>query len=231
MTAQDYLDGQLILIDKPYGWTSFDVVKKIRWQLLRQFGFKKLKVGHAGTLDPLASGLLIICTGKFTKRIDEVQAKPKTYTGTMVLGATTPSYDLETTIDKTYPTEHLTEEKIKEATAQFIGEIDQKPPVFSAIKKDGKRLYELARAGKEVAVESRKVHLSRFVITHVAMPEVEFEVQCSKGTYIRSLANDFGHALQSGAYLKSLRRTHIGAFSVADALLPEDWVALIQQSR
>lgn len=228
MTAQELVDGQIILIDKPYGWTSFDVVKKIRGKLQHQFHLKKLKVGHAGTLDPLATGLLIICTGKFTKHIDELQGLPKTYTGTLVLGATTPSFDLETEINQTFPTQHLTEKILKEATQQFLGEIDQKPPVFSAIKKEGKRLYEMARAGKEVEVESRKVWVYNFEIERILMPEIDFLVKCSKGTYIRSLAHDFGHAVDSGAHLKNLRRTHIGEYGVAQALTVEAFMKSIE---
>jgi len=182
---------------------------------------KKFKIGHAGTLDPLATGLLIICTGKFTKKITEIQAQAKEYTGTIVLGATTPSYDLETEVDSTFPTEHITEALILETTKQFLGEIDQKPPVFSAIKKDGKRLYEHARAGEEVEIASRKTTIYEFEITRIAMPEIDFRVKCSKGTYIRSLAFDFGKALQSGGYLSVLRRTKIGEYSVENGISPD----------
>lgn len=230
MTAQKLIDGQIILIDKPYGWTSFDVVKKIRYKLQHTFHLKKLKVGHAGTLDPLATGLLIICTGKFTKRIDELQGLPKTYTGTFVLGATTPSFDLETEIDQTYPVQHLDEALLQTTTKKFIGEIDQKPPVFSAIKKGGKRLYEMARAGKEITVESRKVKIYHFNLERISLPEADFSVSCSKGTYIRSLAHDFGRAVGSGAYLKNLRRTHIGEYGVAAALTVEAFISGIEQA-
>ena len=217
-TAQDYLDGQLVLIDKPLEWTSFQVVNKLRWHIRQAFNLKKIKVGHAGTLDPLATGLLVICTGKMTKQIDTFQGQIKTYTGTFVLGSTTPSYDLETTIDKEFPTSHITTELIHETTGQFIGEIDQYPPVFSALKKEGKRLYEFARAGEFVKINSRKVTIKEFKITNIEGLKIDFSVTCSKGTYIRSLAYDFGKALNSGAHLSVLRRTKIGDFSVENAI-------------
>lgn len=222
MKAEDFLEGQILLIDKPLTWSSFQAVNKLKYVLKRKYDLpKKFKIGHAGTLDPLATGLLIICTGKFTKKITEIQAQTKEYTGTIVLGATTPSYDLETEVDATFPTEHITEALILETTKQFLGEIDQKPPVFSAIKKDGKRLYEHARAGEEVEIASRKTTIYEFEITRIALPEVDFRVQCSKGTYIRSLAFDFGKALQSGGYLSVLRRTKIGDYSVENGITPE----------
>lgn len=221
-TADDFLNGQIILIDKPLKWSSFQAVNKLKYLLKHHYNLpKKFKIGHAGTLDPLATGLLIICTGKFTKTISEIQSQTKEYTGTITVGATTPSYDLETEVDATFPTDHITEELIQETTKQFLGEIDQKPPVFSAIKKDGKRLYEHARAGEEVEIASRKTTIYEFEITRVALPEIDFRVQCSKGTYIRSLAYDFGKALQSGGYLSALRRTKIGAYQVEDGLTPE----------
>ncbi|WP_299259693.1 tRNA pseudouridine(55) synthase TruB [uncultured Aquimarina sp.] len=221
LTEQDYKDGQILLIDKPLQWTSFQVVNKLRWLIRRNFAIKKIKVGHAGTLDPLASGLLIICTGKFTKRIQEFMGQIKEYTGTITLGATTPSYDLETEIDETFPIDHISEEVIKTTTKQFIGEIEQYPPIFSALKKNGKRLYEYARQGEEVEISVRKITISTFEITRVELPEVDFRVVCEKGTYIRSLAHDFGKALQSGGHLSVLRRTKIGEFSVDDAISPE----------
>ena len=217
-TAQDYLDGQLVLIDKPLEWTSFQVVNKLRWHIRQAFNLKKIKVGHAGTLDPLATGLLIICTGKMTKQIDTFQGQIKTYTGTFVLGSTTPSYDLETAIDQEFPTAHITPALIHKTTAQFIGEIDQFPPVFSALKKEGKRLYEFARAGESVKINSRKVTIEEFKITKIEGLKVNFSVTCSKGTYIRSLAHDFGKALESGAHLSALGRTKIGDFSVEKAI-------------
>ncbi len=222
MTAEDFLEGQIILIDKPLKWSSFQAVNKLKYILKRRYDLpKKFKIGHAGTLDPLATGLLIICTGKFTKKITEIQAQTKEYTGTITIGATTPSYDMETEVDATFPTDHITEQLILETTKQFLGEIDQKPPVFSAIKKDGKRLYEHARAGEEIEVASRKTTLYEFEITRIALPEIDFRVQCSKGTYIRSLAFDFGKALQSGGYLSALRRTKIGDYSVENGISPE----------
>lgn len=230
-TAEDFLEGQILLIDKPLKWSSFQAVNKLKYVLKRHHSLpKKFKIGHAGTLDPLATGLLIICTGKFTKRITEIQGQAKEYTGTFVVGATTPSYDLETEIDATFPTEHITAEMIEETTKQFFGEIDQKPPVFSAIKKDGKRLYEHARAGEEVEIASRKTTIHEFKITRIALPEIDFRVVCSKGTYIRSLAFDFGKALNSGAYLSVLRRTKIGNYDVANAISPEGFEQQLNQS-
>ncbi len=223
MTAEDFQNGQILLIDKPLHWTSFQAVNKMKWLLKSKLGLKKIKIGHAGTLDPLASGLLIVCTGKFTKRISELQGQQKEYTGTFYIGATTPSYDLETEIDQTFATGHINEELIKQTTSQFIGEIDQKPPIFSAIKKDGKRLYEHARAGESIEIASRKTTIHEFEITRIALPEVDFRVVCSKGTYIRSLAYDFGRALQSGAHLTALRRTKIGEYDVVNAISPREF--------
>jgi tRNA pseudouridine55 synthase len=224
MTEEDYKNGQVLLIDKPLEWTSFQVVNKLRWHIKQRFGIKKIKVGHAGTLDPLATGLLIICTGKQTKEIHTYQGQVKEYTGTFTIGATTPSYDLETTIDKTFPTEHITEKILQQTTQQFIGDIQQKPPIFSAIKKEGKRLYELARKGETTEIKARTVTITEFEITEVNLPEVEFKVVCSKGTYIRSLAFDFGKALGSGAHLSALRRTRIGNFSVEKASSIEHFI-------
>lgn len=223
-TLEDYKDGQILLIDKPLTWTSFQAVNKLRWAIKQAFSIKKIKVGHAGTLDPLATGLLVICTGKMTKQINTFQGQEKEYTGTFVLGSTTPSYDLETEIDATFPTEHISEELIHKTTKQFIGKIEQFPPVFSAIKKDGKRLYEFARAGEAVEVKSRQVEITEFEITVISGLELKFRVVCSKGTYIRSLAHDFGKALNSGAHLSELRRTRIGEFKVENALSPEDFI-------
>lgn len=209
----DFAEGELLLIDKPLTWTSFDVVGKIRNSIKPM----KVKVGHAGTLDPLASGLLILCTGKKTKIIDSIQAQEKEYTGTIYLGATTPSYDLETEIDQRFNIGEITENQIIEATQQFIGDIEQFPPSHSAIKIGGERLYEKARRGEEVERRPRPVTISEFEITAINLPEISFRVVCSKGTYIRSLANDFGKALDAGAYLSSLRRTRSGDFRVSDA--------------
>ena len=223
MTKEDYLEGQLLLIDKPLTWTSFQAVNALKWAIRRKFELKKIKIGHAGTLDPLATGLLLVCTGKFTKRISELQRQVKEYTGTITLGASTPSYDLETEFDHTYPTSHITKDLIHLTTEQFVGEIQQFPPVFSALKKDGKRLYEYAREGKDVDIKSRTVEILTFEITEISMPIITFRVICSKGTYIRSLANDFGKALHSGGYLSSLRRTKIGDFNVDNAVTPLDF--------
>lgn len=221
LSPEEFQAGQILLIDKPLTWSSFQAVNKVKYALIKNLGLpKKFKIGHAGTLDPLASGLLIICTGKFTKRISELQGQIKEYTGTITVGSTTPSYDLETEINQTFPTEHITNELIQQTTKQFIGEIDQFPPIFSALKKDGKRLYEHARAGEEVEIASRKIEISEFEITRIQLPEIDFRVVCSKGTYIRSLAFDFGKALNSGAHLTALRRTKIGEFSVENAIEP-----------
>ena len=217
-SEEDFKDGKILLFDKPLEWTSFQLVNKVRWLIRKNFKIKKIKVGHAGTLDPLATGLLIICTGKATKQIEKLQGQEKEYTGSFTLGATTPSYDLETEVDKEYPTHHLSEEKIRAATQEFTGGIKQIPPVFSALKKDGKRLYEYARSGEEVEISARNVQISKFEITEINLPKVHFRVVCSKGTYIRSLAHDFGQALHSGAYLSELRRTRIGDYSVEQAL-------------
>ena len=231
MTPEDYLEGQILLIDKPLKWSSFQAVNKLKFGLIKELKLpKKFKIGHAGTLDPLASGLLIICTGKFTKRIEELQGQAKEYTGTITVGATTPSYDLETEINERFPTEHITEALIYETLPKFIGEIDQKPPVFSAIKKDGKRLYESARAGIEVEIKTRKVTVSEFEITRISLPEIDFRIVCSKGTYIRSIAYDFGLALNSGGHLTSLRRTKIGDYSVENGVEPEAFIEALQQS-
>ncbi|MEO7978338.1 tRNA pseudouridine(55) synthase TruB [Flavobacterium sp.] len=219
MTSEEYLDGQVLLIDKPLKWSSFQAVNKLKYLLINKVGLpKKFKIGHAGTLDPLASGLLLICTGKFTKRISELQGQAKEYTGTFYIGATTPSYDLETEIDAVFPTEHIHETLIHETVKQFLGEIDQKPPIFSAIKKDGVRLYEHARAGETIEIASRKTTINEFEITRIALPEIDFRVVCSKGTYIRSLAYDFGKAMNSGSHLTALRRTKIGDYDVKDAI-------------
>ncbi|HBX62949.1 MULTISPECIES: tRNA pseudouridine(55) synthase TruB [Empedobacter] len=217
MNVEKIQEGHVFLIDKPLDWTSFDVVNKIRWNIRKAYNLKKIKVGHAGTLDPKATGLLLVCTGKWTKRIDEFQAQEKSYTGTIKLGVTTPTYDLESEEDQTFPTEHITEEIIHEATKQFIGEIEQFPPMHSAVKVDGKRLYELAREGQEIERKARKITIHDFKITKIDLPFVDFEVNCSKGTYIRSLAFDFGKAINSGGYLTALRRTKIGEFDVINA--------------
>ena len=224
VSEEDFKAGKILLFDKPLEWTSFQLVNKVRWLIKRNLGIKKIKVGHAGTLDPLATGLLILCTGKATKQIENLQGQEKEYTGSFTLGATTPSYDMETEIDQEFTTAHLSEAQIKEATAHFMGDIQQYPPIFSALKKDGKRLYEYARSGEEVHIPSRTVNISGFEITKLSLPVVEFRVVCSKGTYIRSLAHDFGKKLDTGAYLSSLRRTRIGDYHVQNALTIESFV-------
>jgi tRNA pseudouridine55 synthase len=221
----NFAEGELLLINKPYKWTSFDVVGKIR----NSFKPLKLKVGHAGTLDPLATGLLIICTGKMTKKIDEFQAQQKEYTGTMILGANTPSYDLETEIDEVFDITKLDKEKIMANTNQFTGDIDQFPPPHSAIKIDGERLYMKARRGETIELKTRKVSISQFEITRIELPEVDFKVVCSKGTYIRSLVHDFGRTLNNAAHLKSLRRTKSGDYDIENAFEVMELVNHIRQ--
>ena len=227
-TLQSISNGKLLLIDKPLEWTSFQAVNRIRWGLKSKFNLKKLKVGHAGTLDPLATGLLLICTGKMTKKIPEFQALEKTYTGTITLGATTPSFDSETPIDKKFKITHLNDEALIAAKEKFKGEIDQSPPLFSAIKKEGKRLYEYARAGEKIEIKSRKIKIHRFDFKRIELPNIAFEVKCSKGTYIRSLANDFGKSVDSGGYLSSLRRIKIGPFKVINALTPQEFIEKLE---
>ena len=224
-SLHEFSEGQLLLVNKPYKWTSFDVVGKLR----NAFKPLKLKVGHAGTLDPLASGLLVICTGKMTKQIDTFQAQEKEYTGIITLGATTSSYDLETPVDQTFDVSQISEKDILQATRKFIGELQQYPPAHSAVKIDGERLYEKARRGEEVELRPRTVTINEFEITGINMPEVSFRVVCSKGTYIRSLANDFGKALNNGAHLSRLRRTRSGDFNVDDAYEVMELVSLIRE--
>lgn len=214
----DFEQGGFLLLDKPYGWSSFQATKKVRFILKRHFGQKKIKIGHAGTLDPLATGLLVLCVGRYTKRIEEFQAKEKQYTGTIFLGATTPSFDKETEIDTRFPTEHISKEAILSAAQSFLGRQMQTPPVFSAVKVGGIRAYAKARQGEEVELRQREITIHDFEITDVRMPEVDFRVRCSKGTYVRSLASDFGVRLSSGAYLSSLCRTAIGELRLENAL-------------
>ena len=208
----NFKEGEILLFDKPLHWTSFDVVKKVRNAI------KIKKVGHAGTLDPLATGLLILCTGKFTKKINDIQLQEKTYEGELVLGKTTPSFDLETKFDAEYPVEHVNEKLINSTVKKFLGEIDQFPPAHSAVKVKGKRAYEYARKGKAPDLKAKKVFIHKFEIIQLTLPAIKFRIQCSKGTYIRSLANDFGKALMTGAYLSSLKRVSIGEFQNSDAL-------------
>ena len=214
----DFLEGQVLLFNKPLGWSSFDVVKKARNIIKSAKNIRKIKVGHAGTLDPLADGLLIVCSGRFTKRIDEIQGQIKVYTGEITLGGTTPSYDKETEIDEVFETSHITEELIHSTCKEFEGKIMQKPPIYSALKREGKRLYQHAREGTKVKIESREVEVESFKITSIEMPTITFEVICSKGTYIRSLAYDYGKSINSGAHLSKLRREKIGNFSLEDAI-------------
>lgn len=217
----NFQKGEILVFDKPYRWTSFDVVGRVRGQMCRHIGVKKLKVGHAGTLDPLATGVLIVCTGKATKRIEELQSGTKEYIATLRLGATTPSFDLEKPIDATYPTEHITREMVEQVLQRFKGTIEQIPPEFSACKIDGKRAYELARKGKEVELKPKTLVIDEIELTDCSLPDITIRVVCSKGTYIRALARDIGQALDSGAHLTALRRTRVGDCKVEDALNPE----------
>ncbi len=227
MPAFDFENGELILVDKPLTWTSFDVVGKIR----NATRIKKIKVGHAGTLDPLATGLLIICTGKLTKKVDEFLAEEKEYTGTITLGASTPSYDLETEINHTYPVDHITNEMIYEAAKTFEGEIEQVSPLYSALKIEGERAYHKARRGEEIKMKARKVRIEAFEITKIEMPLIHFRIVCSKGTYIRSIAHDIGKLLHSGSHLSSLRRTRSGSFNIENAWNLEELIQQIKTER
>jgi len=217
MDEFDFQKGEILLFDKELDWTSFDLVRKLRNYLTRIAGVKKLKVGHAGTLDPKATGLMIVCTGKETKNIDLLQAKEKEYVATIKLGATTTSYDLETAENEQFPTDHLTLELVKEKLSGFIGEIDQVPPVFSAVKIEGKRAYEHARKGNDIVIQPKRISISELEVLEFSPSEIKLRIVCSKGTYIRSLARDLGVALNSGAYLVGLRRTRIGDMSLEDA--------------
>ncbi len=233
MSDQDlneYQLGKVLLIDKPLEWTSFQVVNKIRWVIRKSYKLKKIKVGHAGTLDPLATGLLILCTGRKTKEIESYQAQTKEYTGKLMLGATTPSYDMETEVDKRFPTEHIAPQALKAIEKEFTGEQLQRPPVFSAVHIDGKRAYDLARKGLRPDVPRRLIEIHSLELDVSAFPEVAFKAKCSKGTYIRSLVRDIGEALDSGAYMTELRRTAIGDFSVEDAFSVDELVRVIQES-
>lgn len=228
-TKTELLEGTVMLFDKPYSWTSFDVVGKVRSLLRNKLGAKKPKIGHAGTLDPLATGLLIICTGSMTKTIEPYQAMEKEYTGTFFLGKSTPSYDLETRPDKEYPTDHIGADMILGAAGALTGSIDQVPPLFSAKKVEGERAYKIARRGEQTTLKAKTITITEFSITRIELPEVDFRVVCSKGTYIRSLARDFGHKLHSGAYLKALRRTRIGNHHVDQAWTIGSFEAFIGQ--
>lgn len=233
-TLERFQEGFVFEVDKPLNWTSFQAVNAIKWSLKKKFNIKKIKIGHAGTLDPLASGLLLICCGKMTKQIADFQGQAKTYTGTICIGASTPSFDLETEIDQHYDIAHISEELIVETKKQFTGVIRQRPPLYSALKKEGKRLYEHARAGNTIEVPEREVEIHQFEIESIQMNkksiDLNFKIQCSKGTYIRSIAHDFGKALQSGAHLSSLRRTAIGSYKVDKALSPESIKKLLESN-
>jgi len=226
----DFKAGEILLVDKPLNWTSFDVVNKLRWQLRKLYNQKKFKVGHAGTLDPLATGLLVICTGKATKQSMELMADDKTYTGTILFGKTTPSFDLETEFDGEYPTDHLTKDILEQTALTFLGEQLQTPPVFSAKKIDGKRAYESARKGEAVEMRKSAINIANVSIDTTRFPEVDFEIKCSKGTYIRSFAADFGKKVNSGATLIALRRTQSGEFNIKDAKTVDDWIETIAQT-
>lgn len=223
------LEGEILYIDKPLHWSSFDAVKRVRGALLRRLGLKKMKVGHAGTLDPLATGVMIVCTGRATKRIDELQAHVKEYVATIALGATTPSFDLETKIDETFPTDHITRELVEETLKKFTGRIEQVPPAFSACKIDGKRAYKIARKGKEVNLKAKILVIDEIELLEYSQQSITIRVVCSKGTYIRALARDIGEALNSGGHLTALRRTRVGDISVNDCLSVDQAVELINR--
>ena len=227
MSTFDFETGELLLIDKPLTWTSFDVVGKIR----NSIRIKKIKVGHAGTLDPLATGLLIVCTGKLTKKVDEYMAEDKEYTGTFHIGSTTPSYDLETEIDQHFPIDHISSEDVINAAESFLGSIDQVSPAYSAIRIDGERAYHKARRGETVNIKSRTVEIKEFEITNIELPKIDFRIRCSKGTYIRSIAHDFGKKLNSGAHLSALRRTKSGIFAIEDAWNLDELIQRIKTER
>ncbi len=225
----DFINGEILAFDKPYKWTSFDVVGKVRWMLCRKLGIKKLKVGHTGTLDPLATGVVVVCTGRKTKEIDQLQAHVKEYIATLQLGATTPSFDLEKPIDQTYPTEHITKEEIDRVLPRFIGEIWQVPPIFSAVQVDGKRAYSYARAGENVELKAKPLIIDEIEVIDFDKNDMRLTLRivCSKGTYIRALARDIGQALKSGAHLIALRRTRVGTIQVNDCLNFEQFEALL----
>jgi tRNA pseudouridine55 synthase len=224
-----FIEGKMLLINKPVGWTSFQIVNKVRWLIKSQYDLKKIKVGHAGTLDPLAEGLLILCTGKWTKKIDEFQGQDKVYSGIFHLGATTPSFDLETEINSRQSIEHIDKNILLKSTNKFIGDQFQIPPIYSAIKQNGKKLYEYARKGETIELKKRKINISEFKITKIELPKVHFKVKCGKGTYIRSLANDYGLELKSGAYLYKLKRERIGNFNLKDAISIEEFEKIINK--
>tara|TARA_R110002096_G_scaffold424528_1_gene632512 strand:+ start:101 stop:817 length:717 start_codon:yes stop_codon:yes gene_type:complete len=230
MKTYNYKAGEVLLVDKPLTWSSFQVVNKLRWKIKNKLGIKNIKVGHAGTLDPLATGLLILCTGKKTKTIDSFMGLEKTYSGTITLGATRPSFDMESEIDATFETSHISEALIKTTAQNMVGDYDQMPPVFSAKKVNGKRAYEYARAGEEVILKTKLINISQFEITKIDGLNIDFIISCSKGTYIRSIAHDFGKLLKSGAHLSALRREKIGEYDVTNAMSIEEWLEEIEIS-
>lgn len=217
----DFVAGEIIPVFKPYTWTSFQIVNKVRYHLSRKYGIKRFKVGHAGTLDPLATGVLLLCTGKATKRIEELQKHTKEYEAEIMLGATTPSYDMEHPVNATFPYEHITREMVEKTLTQFIGDIAQRPPLFSACKVDGKRAYDLARKGSDMELEPKQIRIDNIELLEYELPKIRIRVTCGKGTYIRSLARDIGEALQSGAYLTALTRTRVGEYRIEDCINPE----------
>ena len=217
----DFVAGEIIAINKPYTWTSFQIVNKVRYHLSRKYGIKRFKVGHAGTLDPLASGVLLLCTGKATKRIEELQGQTKEYEAEIMLGATTPSFDMEHPVDARYPYEHITREMVEEALKQFVGDIAQRPPLFSACKVDGKRAYDLARKGSDMQLEPKQIRIDSIELLECELPKIRIRVVCGKGTYIRSLARDIGEALESGGYLTDLVRTRIGEYRLENCITPD----------
>lgn len=229
IVANPFSEGTFVVVDKPLHWTSFDVVNKFRYLLTKKLGIKRLKVGHAGALDPLATGVVVLCTGKYTKRIDEVMKNRKVYTATITLGATTPSYDMESSINATYPTEHITEELIHDVLGQFVGEIKQVPPLFSAVKVDGKRAYHLARKGENVQLPAKDITIYGIDLLHTDLPNITLKITCGKGTYIRSLARDIGRALGSGGYLSFLRRDSVGDFDLSNSVKVEDFEEFIEE--
>ena len=217
----DFVAGEIIAVFKPYTWTSFQIVNKVRYHLSRKYGIKRFKVGHAGTLDPLATGVLLLCTGKATKRIEELQKHTKEYEAEIMLGATTPSYDMEHPVNATFPYEHITKEMVEKTLTQFIGDIAQRPPLFSACKVDGKRAYDLARKGSDMELEPKQIRIDNIELLEYELPKIRIRVTCGKGTYIRSLARDIGEALQSGAHLTALTRTRFGEYRIEDCINPE----------
>ena len=217
----DFVAGEIIAINKPYTWTSFQIVNKVRYHLSRKYGIKRFKVGHAGTLDPLASGVLLLCTGQATKRIEELQGQTKEYEAEIMLGATTPSFDMEHPVDARYPYEHITREMVEETLKQFVGDIAQRPPLFSACKVDGKRAYDLARKGSDMQLEPKQIRIDSIELLECELPKIRIRVVCGKGTYIRSLARDIGEALESGGYLTDLVRTRIGEYRLENCITPD----------